>query len=297
MEIPVEQRELFQFTFKSPTDDHIRRLTPVEFEQFIYYLFERDGLYHPKLVGGPGDGGVDIELHAREAEPRRLCGLVQCKRYLLDPITPNDIAPLIVAAHQARVDRRYVYTTSRYTPPARASARANEVNLFDCADIRFWIDDIRRREALRSTAPTLPDLENLPIPIICVSNNKGGVGKTTITGNLAAALAADGQGVLVIDADPQGDLTLWLTNQSRYPAALSLNAVLMQEVPIHPLMQRTVEKGVWILPSSRELNEFPNGHHSWTLERRLAQALANLPLADPPIRCILIDTPPALNAL
>jgi hypothetical protein len=63
MAITADQKALFRFVFESPTDDHIRRLTPVEYVQFNYYLFEREGLYKPVIVDGPGDGGVDIELY------------------------------------------------------------------------------------------------------------------------------------------------------------------------------------------------------------------------------------------
>lgn len=297
MQFNNDQEALFRFVFESPTDSHIRRLTPSEYEQFIYYLFARDGLYNPVLVGGPGDGGVDIELHMRNGAQPELCGLVQCKRHLLDNITPSQLAPLIVAASNAKVDRRYFFTTSGFSAQSRRDARLNDVHLFDNADVRFWIHDIRRREAIRGQVAPLPDPDDMPIPIMCISNNKGGVGKTTLTGNLAAALATEQHGVLVIDADPQGHLTFWLTGQQRFPAALSLYAVLSQEVPIHPLVRKTTEKGVWILPSSRELNELPGGLHAWTLERRLAHALMNLPLSDPPIRYILIDTPPHLGVL
>ncbi|MEO7001475.1 MAG: AAA family ATPase [Ktedonobacterales bacterium] len=297
LHIPPEQEELFRFTFKSPIDDHIRRLTPVEYGRFIYYLFQRDGLYHPVLVDGPGDGGVDIELYARNGVNPELCGVVQCKRFLLEKVTPNDLAPVIVAANMAKITRKYCFTTSGYTPPARASARNNDVKLFDSADVRFWIQDITRRESLRTQSPNLPDLDSMPIPIICVTNNKGGVGKTTLTGNLAAAFATEQHNVLVIDADPQGHLTSWLTDQRHNAPALSLHAVLTQDVPIYPLMQRTTEKGVWILPSTQELHELPGGHNAWTFERKLAHALAALPLSDPPIRYVLIDTPPGLGSI
>jgi chromosome partitioning protein len=297
MQVDTDAAAQFQFVFESPTDDHIRRLTPPEYEQFIGYLFERDALYHPVLVGGTGDGGVDIELYARDGVNSQLCGLVQCKRYLLENVSPAHIAPLIVAANNAHVPRRYVFTTSGFTPAARKDARNNDVHLFDCADVRFWIQDIRRRQTIKLDPPALTEPETMPIPLLCISNNKGGVGKTTITGNLAAALATDQHGVLVIDADPQAHLTYWLTNQKRIPPPLSLYAVLANEVPIRPLVQKTLEKGIWLLPACSELNDLPNGHHVWALERRLSNALLSLPLADPPIRYILLDTPPALNSL
>lgn len=68
-------------------------------------------------------------------------------------------------------------------------------------------------------------------------------------------------------------------------------------MPIRPLVRKTLLKGVWILPSARELNDLPGGYNAYTLERRLAQALVEMPLSDPPIRYILIDTPPALSSL
>ena len=298
MQLTTDQEALFQFTFQCPSDDHIRRLTPKEYEQFIFYLFERDGLYKPVLVDGPGDGGVDIELYSPNGITPELAGVVQCKRYLPDNVSQKHLTPLIVAATNAHIDRRYYFTTSAFTPAAHTAARINDVRLFDCSDTRSWIRDITRRESIPAV-PSLPDARKMPIPIICIANNKGGVGKTTVTGNLAASLATEHGGVLVIDADPQGHLTFWLTGKKTRPAAnQSLHAVLTHQVPIHALLQKTLAPNVWILPASRELNDLPPvGMDMWTLERRLAQALVNLPLADPPIRCIIIDTPPLLGLM
>ena len=103
--------------------------------------------------------------------------------------------------------------------------------------------------------------------------------------------------MLVIDADPQGNLTYWLTDQQRADKDLSLYAVLTGNAPIRPLVRRTLIPGIWILPSARELNDLPGGEDRYQLERRLAQALVEMPLSDPPIRYVLIDTPPALNSL
>ncbi len=297
MELAQEERALFQRVFESPSDAYIQYLSPTEFPRFIYYLYERDGLYQPIYVDGPSDGGVDRELRSRNGANPDLQGVVQCKRYLKRKVKPADIAEFLDAARKSGANRRYFFTTKSFTNAARRDARHHGILLFDPAGIRDWIHDIRRRENPASTV-NLPHRDQIPVPVICVSNNKGGVGKTTIVGNLAAALATDNRGVLVIDMDPQGHLSRWLTNQQEHFAAdLSVHAVLTKGFPIHPLVRRTLEPGVWLLPSSRELEDLPDAHDAYTLEERLTHALAALPLADPPIQYILIDTPPSLGFL
>lgn len=302
MELTDEERERYRRVFDSPSDAYIQFLDPTEFAHFIYYLFERDRIYQPVYVDGPGDGGVDLELRSLDGAHPVLMGVVQCKRYLNKKVRPPDIILFAEAAKRSGAERRFFFTTRGYANSARREAREGNIILFDPPAIRAWIQDIRRREAGALHVPDLPHPDQLPIPIICVANNKGGVAKTTVTGNLAAALVNDKQGVLVIDTDPQQHLSKWLMNQHPdFDPALSLHAVLSRGNPIHPLVRKTLEPGIWLLPASRQLEELPatalNGVGEIELERRLARALAALPLLDPPIGYVLIDTPPALTFL
>jgi chromosome partitioning protein len=228
--------------------------------------------------------------------------VVQCKRYTTRNIRPNEIILFVDAARRSAADRRYFFTTGGYANSARREARERNVTLFDTAAIKDWISDIRRRESGALHVPELPHPDQFPIPIIYVANHKGSVAKTTVTGNLAAALAEGQRGVLVIDADPQQHLPKWLTNQHiDFDPVMSLYEVLARGNPIHPLVRKTNEPNIWLLPASRQLETLPstagNGPSEFELERRLARAIAALPLLDPPIGYVLIDSPPALTFL
>jgi chromosome partitioning protein len=130
--------------------------------------------------------------------------------------------------------------------------------------------------------------------IIAVSNQKGGVGKTTSTVNIAACLAAGEKKVLVIDLDPQANAGSGL---GIYPSDFdtSLYNVLVDEVPLKNAILHTELKYLDIAPSVQDLVgaevELVN---TIGREVRLKEALA--PIQDH-YDFILIDCPPALGIL
>ncbi len=130
--------------------------------------------------------------------------------------------------------------------------------------------------------------------IFCVANQKGGVGKTTTTVNLAAGLAKVGQRVLVVDLDPQGNATMG-SGVDKRALELSVYDVLLESASIAEARQRNEQVGYDVLGANRELAGAEV--ELVELERRERRLKAALKAAEADYDFVLIDCPPSLSML
>ncbi|MCX5590500.1 ParA family protein [Alcaligenes endophyticus] len=130
--------------------------------------------------------------------------------------------------------------------------------------------------------------------VFCITNQKGGVGKTTTAINLAAALSMLKKRVLLIDLDPQGNATMG-SGIDKNAAAINLYQVLIGTEGIKNARQRSESGGYDVLPSNRELSGAEiDLIQMEKREQQLKQALADV---SDDYDFILIDCPPTLSLL
>jgi chromosome partitioning protein len=130
--------------------------------------------------------------------------------------------------------------------------------------------------------------------VVCIANQKGGVGKTTTAVNLSACIAEKGHRVLLVDLDPQGNATSGVgVNHDRVES--SVYDVLMNDTSVQEAVQNTCIKNLYVLPSNIQLAG---------AEIELVSAMARehilshqLDVVKPLYDYVFIDCPPSLGLL
>lgn len=190
-------------------------------------------------------------------------------------------------------------------PHVAAVSRETGINLpdgpkraaFDRAEDDWGRDDDEYGVELQtgSTGPTLPRPSSPRV--IVVANQKGGVGKTTTTVNIAAALAFGGLNVLVVDIDPQGNASTAL-GVDHGPGTPGTYEVLLDEARISDLVQRSPHTpNLHVLPAAIDLAtaelELVNETGRETRMKRALQEYMRTSEVD----YVLLDCPPSLGLL
>ncbi len=130
--------------------------------------------------------------------------------------------------------------------------------------------------------------------IFAVANQKGGVGKTTTTISLGAALAEQGKRVLVVDLDPQGNATTGLGVDGRQ-FERSVYDILLNDVPIVDIVEPTGYNNLFVAPATLDLAGVEQELTSIiSRELRLKRAIASV---NGDFDYIFVDCPPSLGLL
>jgi chromosome partitioning protein len=145
-------------------------------------------------------------------------------------------------------------------------------------------------ELLNGAKPTTHELPR----VIAIANQKGGVGKTTTTVNLGAALAEQGYRVLVLDLDPQGNATTGLGVDARN-FELSMYDVIMRDQALEDCIEPTSVKNLFVVPATIdlagvEIELVPAFSRELKLKRAVDTIVDDFDF-------VLIDCPPSLGLI
>lgn len=149
--------------------------------------------------------------------------------------------------------------------------------------------------ARRAIEAPMPLDKHGPARILAMANQKGGVGKTTTTINLGAALAEYGRRVLLVDFDPQGALSVGLGINANNLDLSIYNLLMQDDISINDILVKTNVDGLHLLPANIDLSAA-----EIQLVNEVAREMALARLLRPVLKdydFILIDCQPSLGLL
>lgn len=310
----------FLALFRKPTISEMHTLRPKEFEQFVAFVFRRAG-YGVTDVSTQVLLGVDLELNLTLVRGTQPLGGVEVKRYAVDHLVDKAAAQLLLGAplvHQPG-GVGFLITTSDFTQSAYDFAKQSPaLHLLNGKRFVRFINYVRGsvddhpdegQPAISPACILEADALVAQIPrsrtkILAIANNKGGVGKTTTARFLGLGLARSGQRVLIVDMDPQANLsefTLGTFDASALPhqhlgsyfAGQAQLANLPVPSVLHPLL--------WVVPSHPQLGRRDSGGSGRpTVELNFVRDLQSTfasTASSPNNRYdwIILDTPPAVS--
>ncbi len=164
--------------------------------------------------------------------------------------------------------------------------------------VEIMPEEVRSEPEPATEEPAQPaeqSASGYPLPrVMAVANQKGGVGKTTTSVNLGAALAEIGFRVLVIDLDPQGNATTGLGIDARN-FELSMYDVLMRDASLEDCVEPTSMKNLFVAPATialagAEIELVPAFSRELKLKRSIESIIDDFDY-------VLIDCPPSLGLI
>lgn len=132
----------------------------------------------------------------------------------------------------------------------------------------------------------------MTVPVLVITNRKGGAGKTTVSVNIAAEFASRGRRVLLVDLDSQGHCAVGLGVKVEIGQKTVHDIFSSTSLHLKDIVCETAIPNLFLLPANPTFQH----HHSGSDEKQLARALSNDAIAKQ-FDLVIIDTPPSLDNL